>query len=199
MTRIYEKADPDVMSVLDSVMRQYHEELDKAGVRVGVVMVTAPKGEVAIACHGHGAAAKIKRVGHAERVHAQIDALLQIDGYVWEELGDGPRRALLDHELTHLIVATKGEAVVVHADGRPKLVMRPDDWLLTGFADVVRRHKSNSLEARALRVLHDVHGQQLFEFLRPTEMKMKQTPKSQNAKKSKSDQAGPALAIAEGA
>jgi len=43
-----------------------------------------------------------------------------------------------------------------------RLPGRPDDWCLTGFAEVARRHGAHALEVAAIRTLWDTHGQALF-------------------------------------
>lgn len=167
MSKSYEKANPDVMRLLEAVVKQHHKDLAKEGVRVGVTMVECEDGP-AVTHAGQPCAAKVELVTLAKRVHAPVDAIIQVDEAIWKELNGEARNALIDHEVTHLeLVRDAKEKVKRAADGRPKIRLRPDDWMLTGFAEVVKRHGRAALEYQALRSLDEQHGQLLFDWARP--------------------------------
>jgi hypothetical protein len=57
--------------------------------------------------------------------------------------------------LTHFQLSLNKEGEQKIDDiGRPKLHMRPDDFMLTGFFEVVRRHGEFAGEAKAVREVH---------------------------------------------
>lgn len=169
MSKIYEKADADVMAILDDVMQEYHPELASLDLAIGVTMVTPninEKGEPtgpAITLHGAPAAACIKLVKIKDRIHNGLDAAIDIDKERWENYSDGERRALLDHELTHLVIVRDGDGVMkTHDDMRPKLAMRPDDFTLTGFHEVIERHGTDAIEFQSIKTVSKRWEQQLF-------------------------------------
>lgn len=85
------------------------------------------------------------------------DAQIELDGPVWKTLSQPCKKALLDHELTHLVVKRdrKTEKIKLDDLNRPVLATRPDDWSSTGFLDVVARHGQASLEYQAIQRLHE--------------------------------------------
>ena len=168
MAKVMTKAGTDVIGLLSTVVERYHPELAQLDVRIAITMVYVDTdGEVPITSGGNRAAAKISRVPKRRRVHWPWDLELQIDAIHWGEL-DAPKQvALLDHELTHVVVRKSGPtaAVVMDSDGRPKLGLRPDDFALTGFWSCVERHGPQSGEVMSmLNLWNDGKGQLLFPF-----------------------------------
>lgn len=175
MSKRYGKPAGVTVALLNSAITSYHAELEEVKVRVGILMVAAvvdPEegGEheppPALTDKGSAIAARIRLTNPKERVYVPFDAMIEIDEGRWKELEEPSRRALLDHELTHLAVCRdKDNFPLTTSDVRPKLAMRPDDWKLTGFGEVVKRHGAASLESMALQKLYEVHGQGLFPFM----------------------------------
>ena len=136
-------------------MQTYHPDLFAAGVTVKCTMV-AKLGteEQLIPClklHGALATAVIRLVRGSERVYVDHLAEILIDQCQWEDFAEPERTALLDHELNHLVlVKTKQGITAVDDAGRPKLRMRPDDWCLTGFLAIARRHGNHAVEVDAI-------------------------------------------------
>lgn len=161
MARIVEIADHEVRELLIDVMKEHHRPLIDAEVKVGVVMVTSDSG-VPVSLHGARCLAKCRRHNERERLLTKLDACIEIDAEDFDELSPERQKALLDHELTHLQLDLKKGRVSHYADGRPRLKMRPDDWVLTGFIDVVKRHGANANEAVAIEEL--VGRQMMFPF-----------------------------------
>ncbi|GEM_PF-1812853 len=171
MGKIYEKADAEVMSLLHDVIAEYHPELASLDLEIGVTMVTPNvnnKGVVvgsAIMLHGAPAAACIRLVTLKERIHNGLDAAIDIDKERWDGYGEANRRALLDHELTHLVIVRDGDGVMkTHDDMRPKLAMRPDDFTLTGFHEVIERHGKDAIEFQSIKTVTSRWEQQLFDW-----------------------------------
>jgi len=157
MSKTHKRIDGKKVPQLQRALEQWHKELVDLGVRVGVLMTWPdmdqngnPKG-AAVMHGGHPAAALCKIQNGKNRALHGWDVLIEVDAHLYEdELEDVQRLALWDHELTHVQIVTKGGQPELHDDGRPKLTARKDDWFLTGFYEVVQRHKEAALEARSL-------------------------------------------------
>jgi hypothetical protein len=142
-----------VFELLAEAMENWHPDLFRVGVRVGVLLAENPDGD-AVTHGGYPAFATIKIVSLRDRVTKRYDAELLIDGKAWESFGDERRMALVDHELTHLELAkvegvlSDGTLKVARDDlGRPKLRIRKGDWNVgDGFAQVVLRHQDHAIE-----------------------------------------------------
>ena len=171
MGRAYQPASEEVIELLQRVTDEHHEDLADEKVYVAVLMVHPeldkqgrPKAP-ALMCHGHPALAKIRLANVAERVLAKYDAVMEINAPSWEKYPEESRLALLDHELEHLVICESNDgAPRRHGDGRPKLALRPDDWMFTGFASIVDRHGEHAPEVIVMRNLHE-RCQGLFAFM----------------------------------
>jgi hypothetical protein len=168
------RADSETMDLMVRVMRECHKELVEAKVRVGILFASVeldqngrPMG-IPVRCHGTPAAAKVKLISRRKRLEGiPFEAIIEIDEHRWDLLTEEGQEALLDHELTHLQLKRDKDSnlPIADDDGRPKLKMRPDDWSLTGFADVVRRRGHMALEAQSFKELYDRYGQMLFPWM----------------------------------
>ncbi len=161
MPTTYTAAEPEVNDLLAQVMERHHKPLHEAGVRVGILMASELK------AGGYPAYATIKIVPLKDRLSKQYDAELVIDAHEWESLRERHRRALLDHELSHLQLAkarmtgehseiTKGGIVFERDDlGRPKLKTVKGDWHGSdGFKDVVARNGNWAIEFLMAKRVH---------------------------------------------
>lgn len=172
MSKRAELADKQVDELIAKATKLWHTDLLDAGAVVKAISIYPelddagrPKSP-AIKHGGAPAAAQIKVASVRERVIGNCDAIMEIDGYRWNSLDDGSRMALIDHELEHLVVTVdKSGAPQRHDDGRPKLSTKPDDWSLTGFVDVVKRHGAKALEAMAIKSVAE-QCQELMPFMR---------------------------------
>ena len=153
-TKIYEYSE-QITEAATRAMQAYHPDLFSAGVTIKCTLVSKlGTEEQLIPClkhHGAFAAATIRLVRGSERVYVDHLAEILVDKCQWEDTDELGQVALLDHELNHLVlVKTKQGLTATDDAGRPKLRMRPDDWTLTGFLAVVRRHGTNAVEVDAL-------------------------------------------------
>lgn len=171
MGKVYVRADDDVLDLLREVQEEWHGGLTDAGVTVDVLMVSddaeddsdAP-GPV-LKHGGYPAAALIKIQPHIQRALGLGDALLQIDEGTWEGLDVAGRRALLDHELTHLELVYDEDGLARDDCDRPKLKMRLHDYHLGGFIDVHKRHGKAAIETQnAIRSVRLPSGQYVWDF-----------------------------------
>lgn len=160
MATIYEKADDEVMEVVDRMMAKYHGQLLEAGTRIDVLMAENPDG-AAVKCHGISCYAKVRVVSYKDRVKGCGDAEIIIDGQEWATMSSPRRDALIDHELEHLELTGKRDDL-----DRPKLTILLHDIDVGWFKTIADRHGEASEERRqALRMVDEL-GQQFFGFAR---------------------------------
>jgi len=165
----YRQVEPDVIEMLDAVMREHHGDLAEEGVTVSLLFAHAAvsqDGEIqgpALKLRGWPALAVVGVVSYKDRVEGRSDARILLDGDRWPDLSDRQRRALLDHELEHLTLVRREDGKVRYdAAGRPRLKMRPHDYELGGFWAVVDRHGKDALESLAYRHVHAGFSQRTF-------------------------------------
>lgn len=156
----YTAATEETNAMVGVVMEKYHKELHDAGVTVQVLMalpVTNENGESQgppLKMRGYPVIAKIKANSLRDRVAGLADVLIEIDEDRWEQLKTNERKALLDHELYHLVVKRDKDNQIVEDDhGRPKLRSRPHDREIGWFDAVAKRHGKDSLEWQAFNSL----------------------------------------------
>ena len=173
MTKTYERQiDNEVTALVAAVRRENHRYLEGADVAVDVLMVSDiddESGEVlaALKLHGYPAQATIKIVGPAQRALGQGDALMTLDFVSWRELPPAARRALIDHELTHLEVVCGKKGEIKRDDsGRPKLKMRLHDYEIGGFREVIERHGKTAPEVITAKACAE-NGQYFWDFDAP--------------------------------
>lgn len=166
MPRVYSKAPKHVDNMMNAVLETFHKELVKVKLKIGILFVNSDGDEMAIMGHGVPCLAKIRIAGQAERVFCNLDVVLMVDEKAWSDLNDVRRRALLDHEVCHLVVVTDKNGNVRSHDGeRPRMSLVPDDFVLTGFHAVIERHGADALELVALQSTVE-SVQQFFDFSR---------------------------------
>ena len=169
----YTLASEATLALLTEVRAQYHSRLDEHDVKIGVLMAFATtdentgerKGSAIRGYAGAPAGAQVKKVPTKDRLTKGYDVEMLIDGDEWPNMAETHRRALLDHELTHIETTGKVDDL-----GRPKLKMRPEDFIAWGFWEIIQRHGKAAMEHRALTILAEKHGQLLL-GLDPTEEK----------------------------
>lgn len=123
----------------------------------------------AVTLHGYPCAATIEVNNHKDRVQGKGDVTIEIDGESWRDRTEPQQRAILDHEIHHLVVKRKNGEVVVDDTGRPRFDLRLHDLVAGGFAEIIKRHGDNSLDWEQLlsahRRVHEATGKNLeFEF-----------------------------------
>jgi len=171
MPKTYSKPDSKELELLKLAIKNWHPDLEEAKAKIALVMVgpavndagdvTAP----AITGQGVAVAARVGLVSPKRRVYMEYDAEIEIDETVWADFDADKRLALLDHELEHVQVRRdRNNAIARDDDLRPKLRLGADDYMLTGFVAVAKRHGGNALEVISLRSLWDEYGQALFPF-----------------------------------
>src|ERR1700679_2515782 len=162
MPKTYSNATTEVLDLLEEIKNTpAHQRLVNADVKIGVVMAFAAvneetgerKGYAITGYAGAPAAAQIKIVGLKDRLVKKYDVELMIDGDNWPETPENTQRALLDHELTHILITDKLDDLE-----RPKLKIRDEDFICWGFLEVVQRWGRDAIEARSVQNLIATHG-----------------------------------------
>lgn len=154
---VYTLAAPDDRRLLEEVAADFHPHLADAGVTVGLLLAVPKEGQEgpALKLHGYPALAVVKVNSLKDRVEGKPDCTVQLDGEAWKDLPDARRRAVLDHELTHVVVQRDADGRVKTDDaGRPKLKLRLHDMQVGGFEEVVKRHGAAAVEADHYAGLH---------------------------------------------
>ena len=170
MSKTYELPTRETLNLLEEVKKKYHKGLIDYDVQLGVIIVHAAVDEKTGERKGHAikghagapAAAQVKIVPLKDRLIKKFDVELLIDGDGWDDLTRQEQVALLDHELTHIMVTGEIDDLK-----RPVVKMRDEDFIVWGFLDVVRRHGAAALEAQSVKRLIDKHGQLLLNGIAP--------------------------------
>ena len=167
MSKSYSEFDSPCVAMLNQVMENNHPDLVTAEVKIAGLFVEDDGDAPDLVAHGHECAGKIRLATPIERKLLEVDAVLLISHSVWDLWGQFKKPAqlaLLDHEVTHLVLSDKAGVTQSHADGRPKLKLIPDDFMVTGFYEVMQRNKNEALETSSLRtVVQKV--EELFPFM----------------------------------
>ena len=166
MPKTYLNAPTEVLNLLEEVKNTPpHQRLAHAGVKIGVIMAYAAVNEETGERKGYAitgyakapAAAQIKIVSPKDRLVKGYDVELLIDGDNWPETPENTKRALLDHELTHIKLTDRLDDLE-----RPKLKLRQEDFIVWGFLEVVQRWGRDAIEARSVQNLIATHGSLLL-------------------------------------
>src|SRR5699024_2705112 len=159
---------------IEKMMQLHHGDLAGQHVRITALMVhrrnkNGEPVEPAISVGGYPAAACIKITTLKQRVLGLGDALLMIDGNNWDFWSTEYKSAVIDHELTHLVIDWITEPENINDEwrggragyddaNRPILKMRLHDWQHGGFAKIVARHGQTAAEMRNINAMIDAHG-----------------------------------------
>lgn len=166
-------ASADVLGVMENVMAEHFPDLVDL-VEVEVLMATGAKGRPAVKLAGSPVTAKIKRVPREQKaVNATggPDVRIIVDAKRFADMKPRRREALFAHELEHIELirdAETGECVRDDYD-RPKIRLRADDWLITGFKRIHDLYGEDSCERSSFEALGFILGQRVFDFMQADE------------------------------
>ncbi len=179
MSKVYFKADDSIVELMEEIKNKYHKDLKDCGAKIGIIMIADP-GKHALMFRGSPAAATVHVVSLRDRITKQYDAEITIDAETWKNLKDISKRALLDHELSHIVVKKvkvkksnkrrdeededTEEALEEHEQqnmeiayddiGRPKLGIRKADYDTSdGFLSIIERYGIEALEYKNFKNL----------------------------------------------
>lgn len=158
MPIVYQSASSDTLSLLDKAIDTYHPDIREYDLKIGVLFATSvdkkgnSDGKPSVKLANHPAAAKIKLVSLKDRIFKKLDAEITIDGCGWSQFSEATKLAVLDHELEHIVIDKSPEAEA-EDDGRPKLKLKDDDFMVWGFQCILERHGIHSPEAAGIKSL----------------------------------------------
>lgn len=164
----YQKCPPEVHAMAAEILREFesHQPVADAGVTFSLLFAFGARdentGELvngAITHHGQRALGLCRIVNEKDRVKGCPDAEILLDGDYWPTVDEPAQRALLDHELHHIALKTKGEQLQFDCAGRPKLRMRKHDVEIGWFKCIAERHGPHSIERQQAQHLMDSCGQ----------------------------------------
>lgn len=167
----YAKCPPEVREMAEKVMEQFpsYRELLEAKVKIDFLFAYAEVGEDgeskghALTKHGIRCLGITRKIGLKDRTAGRGDAEVLLDGDWWKDETDARRRALLDHEMHHIMVRTDQDGVVLRDDlKRPKLKLRKHDVEVGWFAIVASRNGSNSLEIEQAKEVWGTYSQMFW-------------------------------------
>lgn len=155
MAVTYEPASPAIHALVADLAARHHQELVDAGVTYLILLARAnDESKPALKHHGYPACAVVNVVNLKDRVAGLPDARILLDGDHWNGWHESKQRAILDHELEHLEVKRDDQGRVDRDDvGRPKLKLRPHDFEVGVFNDIMDRHREFAVETQAAATL----------------------------------------------
>ena len=172
MPKIYEDCEDDVSEIVEALFETSQGHIADTKPKIGYYFLdydedTKTRAEEkhrelppVLKLHGIACAATIKINSYKDRVQGKPDVTVTISKPAWDEFDDGQRAALLDHEFTHLICRGSTDDL-----GRPMFKMRPHDYDLSIFGEVVRRHGKAALEVKmTVNFLTSEDGQMIMDF-----------------------------------
>lgn len=116
----------------------------------------------ALTLRGMKALGVCRKISLKDRAKGMGEAEITLDADWWEQADDAERRALLDHELTHIQVCLRDGLPVMDRDTRVKIKMRKHDVEFGWFASVAKRHGQASQERIQAKSIADQYGQLLW-------------------------------------
>jgi hypothetical protein len=164
----YESCDGVVGTVIERIVNKEHGEFASCEPPVTIAALWArnsDKTQPAVKLHGYPCRATIRKTNSKERANGSADLMIVIDEAVWDSLDSGSRDGLISHEIEHVELLMKGNRAKIGHDGRPALRLKPHDYELGGFLDVIRRHGDNSLEYQDAKTFATDQRQLLFGWM----------------------------------
>ena len=108
--------------------------------------------------HGYLCYATVKITSYKDRVKGLGDAEIVIDAEVWDRIDEPTKKAIIDHELTHLLSIWDAGALVTDDAGRPKLQLKLHDYHFGGFESIAKRHGASSIEVQTMQSIRKQYG-----------------------------------------
>lgn len=159
----YDKAPQEVIELINKTIDDFYPELKEAGVTVEALFAFSETADYPVKFGGYPALAYIKISNLKSRVKGMADAEITIDKGAYEAMNPMQQRALLDHELHHLIVARDKDGNIKIDDcSRPKLKVKKHDYQMGWFREIAVRHGENSPEVYQAKLLWNNDGKTFF-------------------------------------
>jgi len=162
--KIYDQCPQEVHDRVQRLIALYHKDLHTVDLKVDLLFASCDGEGDAVTHGGYAAYAVVRITNPKERAMGRGDAEIVIDRDKYNDMSEGRRDALLDHELYHLKVKSKDGAFQWDDHHRPKLAIRLHDVQVGWFAEVARRHGDFSVERDQGMKLRAKYGQTFFGF-----------------------------------
>jgi hypothetical protein len=158
----YDTVPQVVTDLINQIIEETYPDLKEGQVTVDAMFAFNDKGHP-VKAGGYPALAMIKITPLKNRVKKMSDAEITIDAEAYDSMSEPQRKALLDHELCHLIVRRDKEGTIIRDDAdRPKLKMRRHDYQMGWFKEIAVRHGVNSPEVYQASRLWERDGATFF-------------------------------------
>lgn len=172
----YHRAGKDIEQMAASILKQFetHAPILAAKVEIDFVMAFADvddngqKKGFAITHHKRQVFGECRKVKIKDRAMGRGDAEITLDGDWWSTASEAERRALLDHELHHIVVREEMGVAIRDDLGRPKLGLRLHDIELGWFNVIAARNDTGSQERIQAKSIMDAWGQYYWPEMVPT-------------------------------
>jgi hypothetical protein len=161
--------DGMVRDVMDRIVAGYFTDLatldPPLNIDIRLAVADDPE-EPAVKHRGHPCAATVELIRPKEKSRTGLDARITVDKRLWLDSDDEENAATIWHELRHLEPLYDKHGILrLDAYRRPKLKLRLDDWMLTGFRECVRIFGEKSREMQSLRRVREMLSQRDFDFV----------------------------------
>ncbi len=136
--------------LLHELVGLHFPDLKEAGVTFTVLTASSEDG-APVKWKGVPATAVIKVNNLKDRTEGKADLTVTIDEEKWGGMTPQERKALLHHELLHpqLLLDEAGRVKRDNVD-RPRMKLRPDDFVLSGFHEVVEKYGKDAGERQGV-------------------------------------------------
>jgi len=154
----------EINELAADLIAKFHKPLAERGVAIDYVMAIAEKDErtgktkgAALKKNGVRALGITRKLPLKDRAMGRGDVEIALDCDWWEAAPEKERRALLDHELTHIAVGLDNDDI-----GRPIIALRYHDYDFGWFRCVAERHGLSSQECQQMALIVEESGQYLL-------------------------------------
>lgn len=163
--KTYSKCGDDVAAIVTGLIKKHRPDLKKADLAIDLLFVTHDGEGPALKLHGYPCVAVVRIVGVKDRSCGRGDAEIVIDHEQWLTSSPETQKAILHHELHHLLLALDTHKQP-RADGagRPVLKIRKHDHQLGWFMEVAQIYGRASIEVQQAERLLDQGRQSYFGF-----------------------------------
>jgi len=164
----YKKASKEVVDITDKVLEDHHIEV--ANLETSILCLFAESTGKGLAFlkppltkNGQPCAAMIRQTSLVERVGGMADLVIMIDERRWEDMDENAKIALIDHELCHVSVKRdkKTSDVCYDPSGRPVFCMRPHDYEIGVFTEIIERYGMAAIDCQNVTALVACNAVQL--------------------------------------
>lgn len=172
----FKRCDDSVKEMADKLLSEFetHKPIVDAKLRIDFLFAFPELDETtgepvndALTKNGIRALGICRKIPLKDRAKGMGDAEICLDGHWWEHSDQAEQRALLDHELHHLVPTSKRDDL-----GRPLLKLRKHDFEFGWFSVIAARHGTASQERIQAKRMMDNAGQYFWPDLAQTQTRM---------------------------